>query len=97
MEKLRDQWKVAQSVTKARSSEEVAQIFSSQQRLSQEEAIAIIKKAETIMRKEKNLIEVTPPVCVIGDIHGQFFDLINMLSKCGKPGKGKTSTFFVCA
>jgi serine/threonine-protein phosphatase 2B catalytic subunit len=90
-----DAWKVAQGTSKARKPEEVSELFTQQNRLPQDEAIAIIKKAEGVMKKEKNLLELKPPVVVVGDIHGQFFDLVNMMSKAGMPGKGKNKTVYV--
>ena len=90
-----DAWKVAQSTSKARKPEEVAELFAGQNRLPQDEAIAIIKKAEAVMRKEKSLLELKPPIVIVGDIHGQFFDLINMMSKAGMPGKGKQRTVYL--
>jgi diadenosine tetraphosphatase ApaH/serine/threonine PP2A family protein phosphatase len=93
---FKEQWNVAQSSAKARKPEEVAELFKSQMRLAQDEALAIIKKAEAIMKKEPNLLELKPPIIIVGDIHGQFFDLLNMMQKAGLPGQkktGKTSSF----
>ena len=39
------------------------------------------------MKKEPNLISVSEPVCLVGDIHGQFFDLCHLLEKAGSPSK----------
>ena len=30
--------------------------------------------------------QIDEPICVVGDIHGQYFDLLNMISKAGEPG-----------
>lgn len=38
------------------------------------------------MKAEPNLAQIDEPICVVGDIHGQYFDLLNMISKAGEPG-----------
>ena len=41
--------------------------------------------ASLIMRKEPNVLQVNEPVVVVGDIHGQFYDLMHMIEKVGEP------------
>jgi len=31
-------------------------------------------------------MQIDEPICVVGDIHGQYADLLNMISKAGEPG-----------
>ena len=31
-------------------------------------------------------MQIEEPICVVGDIHGQYSDLLNMISKAGEPG-----------
>jgi serine/threonine-protein phosphatase 2B catalytic subunit len=31
-------------------------------------------------------VQIDEPICVVGDIHGQYFDLLNMMSKAGEVG-----------
>ena len=38
----------------------------------------IIAKGGTILSKEPNLVKVNGQVTIFGDIHGQFYDLINI-------------------
>ena len=52
-------------------------------RLSKQDAITIIRQATEVFRKEKTLIEIKYPVTVVGDIHGQFFDLLKLLDMVG--------------
>ena len=39
------------------------------------------------MKKEPNLVKIPEPVVVVGDIHGQYYDLVHMLNKAGDPSK----------
>ena len=45
----------------------------------------ILNQALEIFKKEPNLVKVPEPVVVVGDIHGQFYDLVHMLNKAGDP------------
>ena len=38
-----------------------------------------------VLSKEQNVLEVKSPITVVGDIHGQFYDLQEMFSVAGKP------------
>ncbi|VDL71919.1 unnamed protein product [Nippostrongylus brasiliensis] len=46
---------------------------------------AVIQDANLLLSSEKTLIDVDPPVIIVGDIHGQFNDLINMFLLLGRP------------
>lgn len=35
--------------------------------------------------KEPNLVKIGEPIVIVGDLHGQFYDLIHMLEKAGDP------------
>lgn len=39
---------------------------------------AICAKAKELLMKESNVIHIAAPVTVVGDIHGQFFDMIEI-------------------
>lgn len=39
---------------------------------------AICAKTKELLMKESNVVHVSAPVTVVGDIHGQFFDLIEI-------------------
>lgn len=51
--------------------------------LSPEDCITIIKRAEDIIKKEPNILALNDPVTVVGDIHGQFYDLLKILEVGG--------------
>lgn len=37
------------------------------------------------IEKEPNLCKIGEPIVIVGDIHGQYFDLCHMLDKAGPP------------
>lgn len=39
---------------------------------------AICAKAKELLMKESNVVHIQAPVTVVGDIHGQFFDLLEI-------------------
>ena len=47
----------------------------------------IISIGTEIFKKEPNLVKIPEPVVVVGDIHGQYYDLVHMLNKAGDPSK----------
>lgn len=44
----------------------------------------LCKQARSIMVDEDNVQPVALPVTVVGDIHGQFYDLIELFNVCGQ-------------
>lgn len=57
----------------------------SEGRISKVDAIQLARQAGDVMMKEPNVLQVQEPVVVVGDIHGQFYDLMHMLDKIGDP------------
>ena len=58
----------------------------------------ILKTAAEVFRREPNLVEVRcSDAVIIGDIHGQFYDLLNILERvcADKPPEGK-SYYSIC-
>lgn len=45
----------------------------------------ICAKAREVFLSQPPLLELSPPVKVVGDVHGQFSDLIRIFTKCGFP------------
>ena len=57
--------------------------------LPKADCLSIITKAGEIFRREQNLIQMQDPVTVVGDIHGQYYDLLKILDMGGNPEKTK--------
>ncbi len=53
--------------------------------LEEELAIKIIEDTTKILQAEKNVIEIANPCVIVGDIHGQFYDLLEILKIGGHP------------
>ena len=51
--------------------------------LTLEDCLTIIKRADDILKKEPNMLALNDPVTVVGDIHGQFYDLLKILEVGG--------------
>jgi len=53
--------------------------------LKNAEIFAICQAAREIFLSQPSLLELAPPVKIVGDIHGQYTDLIRMFEMCGFP------------
>ncbi|OLY80100.1 Serine/threonine-protein phosphatase PP-Z [Smittium mucronatum] len=53
--------------------------------LSDSEIEAVIFASREIFMAQPNLLELESPLKVVGDIHGQYTDLIRLFDKCGYP------------
>lgn len=45
----------------------------------------ILARSRSIFMDQPTLLKLSPPVKIVGDIHGQFFDLIRIFNCCGYP------------
>jgi serine/threonine-protein phosphatase 2B catalytic subunit len=52
-------------------------------RVMKADALQLMRAASEQFRKEKTLLELKYPVIVVGDIHGQFYDLLKLLDMAG--------------
>lgn len=57
----------------------------SEGRVSKSDFLTLISIAQDIMVKEPNVLLVQEPVVVVGDIHGQYYDLVHLIEKAGDP------------
>jgi serine/threonine-protein phosphatase PP1 catalytic subunit len=53
--------------------------------LKNNETIAICQAAREIFLAQPTLLELSPPVKIVGDVHGQYSDLIRLFEMCGFP------------
>ena len=53
------------------------------QHLSEADMKALCDKVRCILMEESNIQPVSSPVTICGDIHGQFWDLLELLRKGG--------------
>ncbi|KAL2793102.1 putative serine/threonine protein phosphatase PP1 [Aspergillus keveii] len=49
------------------------------------EISAICSAASNVLLAEPSLLEITAPVTIVGDIHGQYTDLLRVFDRCGFP------------
>ena len=47
----------------------------------------LCQKSREIFLEQPILLELRPPLTVVGDIHGQYYDLLRIFNKCGYPPK----------
>lgn len=40
---------------------------------------------EQFLEKEANMVKIEEPIVIVGDLHGQYYDLVHMLEKAGDP------------
>ncbi|KAG4302679.1 hypothetical protein PCANB_001021 [Pneumocystis canis] len=53
--------------------------------LKNAEVFAICQAAREVFLSQPSLLELTPPVKIVGDVHGQYADLIRLFEMCGFP------------
>lgn len=58
--------------------------FFNEGRLKLEDALSIIDRCTIILKQEANLLNVQDPVIVVGDLHGQYYDLLKVFEIGGE-------------
>ncbi|KAG5490073.1 hypothetical protein JKF63_00192 [Porcisia hertigi] len=54
--------------------------------LKLEDAMEIVQQAALVLRTEPNALSIDDTVVVVGDVQGQYYDLVRILAMCGSPG-----------
>jgi serine/threonine-protein phosphatase 2B catalytic subunit len=67
--------------------------FCEQNTIKPDEAVSLINMARTIMTNEPNILRIQAPVKIVGDLHGQFFDLVKIFDIAGPPGPDNSYLF----
>lgn len=57
--------------------------------LHRRDVVKLIDNCLAVLRGEPNLVYVSDPVTIVGDIHGQFYDLVKLLTVGGDPETNK--------
>lgn len=53
--------------------------------LKEQEILGLIRIVKTIFLEQPMLLEVTAPVKICGDIHGQYYDMLRLFEYGGLP------------
>jgi len=61
--------------------------------ITDKEAAALVAATEEVVSSQPVLLQLEAPIQIIGDIHGQYSDLLRMLDFCGLPGNGAKYLF----
>lgn len=64
-------------------------------RLARDCVTEILLQIRTAFLYEKNVVTVNGPSIVVGDIHGQFYDLLHLFRTTGLPGAGENNFVFL--
>ncbi|EZG59054.1 serine/threonine-protein phosphatase, partial [Gregarina niphandrodes] len=64
-------------------------------RLSISDCLLLINRVTSILSAEPNLLTLQDPITVVGDIHGQYFDLIRLLEIGGDPDNDGVQYLFL--
>jgi serine/threonine-protein phosphatase 2B catalytic subunit len=58
-------------------------------RLDERCALRLVEAAREVFRREPNMVVVERPVTIVADIHGQFYDLLTILTAGGEPSTSR--------
>ncbi len=65
------------------NTEALKQHFFEEGRLSEDQVMRLLELGTALLRKEPNLVESMAPITIVGDIHGQYYDLIKIFEVAG--------------
>ena len=53
------------------------------------DCIQILSETQALLSSEANLLHISEPAVIIGDIHGQFYDFLKIIELAGSPKANK--------
>lgn len=63
--------------------------FTREAKLSKIDLLKIVNDFTEVVKKEPNIVKVADPVTIVGDVHGQYYDLLKILEVGGMPDQTK--------
>lgn len=58
-------------------------------KVNKKDLLELINNTIKVLKKEPNILKLKDPVIIVGDIHGQFYDLISLLELGGEPSSNQ--------
>ena len=68
---------------------ELMKFLTKEGKVSKKDFKKIIHMFTSLTKKEPNIIKIDDPVTIIGDIHGQYYDLLKIIEVAGTPEESK--------
>ena len=72
-------------IAQGRAAEELIAVALTCKCLPESKVKELCLKAMEIFREEPNVVSIALPCTVVGDIHGQFYDLMELFQVAGQP------------
>ncbi|KAA6402387.1 MAG: putative Serine/threonine-protein phosphatase 5 [Streblomastix strix] len=77
--------------------EQILDLFLEQKRLSVQQTLSILKQGTGVFQQLKNVIDVdsgpNQQIIIVGDTHGQFYDVVNLIDMYGPPSENQIYLF----
>ncbi|KAI9337646.1 serine/threonine-protein phosphatase 2B catalytic subunit A1 [Pilaira anomala] len=61
--------------------------FRREGRLTEEQALYILNSTNDLLKNEPNLLRISAPITVCGDVHGQYYDVLKLFEVGGDPSE----------